>query len=157
MLESWLIGDKEIVARLEAMPEKLSQGLLRAVTALTLELEGLVKEKLSGEVLKVRSGTLRGSVHAEMEQGPDWVSGIGTKVPYAAINEYGGTIAPHLILPKKGRMLAFSWQGKNCVMAKVNHPGSKIPERSFLRSAMRELEPKIREQLAGAAREATNQ
>jgi hypothetical protein len=44
-----LIGDKELIARLDAMPRKVEDGLARAVTRLGLELERKVKaDKLSG-------------------------------------------------------------------------------------------------------------
>ena len=53
MLNVTLTGDRELIARLEAMPGKLHAALLRKVTALTFKLEAKIKDKLSGKVLKV--------------------------------------------------------------------------------------------------------
>jgi phage gpG-like protein len=65
-------------------------------------------------------------------------------VKYAAIHEFGGQTAPHLIVPKKAQALAFMGKSGNQVFARqVNHPGSKMPERSFLRSALNDMSGEI--------------
>jgi phage gpG-like protein len=59
-------------------------------------------------------------------------------VPYAAIQEYGGKTAAHEILPDKARVLAFALNGRQVFARRIQHPGSQIPERSYLRSALDE-------------------
>ena len=92
-------------------------------------------------MLNARSGALRDSIAllASEQDGQ-----IGTKIfsdgdiPYAAIQEYGGKTAAHEILPDKAQTLAFVMNGKQVFARKIQHPGSQIPERSYLRSALEE-------------------
>jgi len=62
-------------------------------------------------------------------------------VPYGAIQEFGGTTRAHLIAAKQAKALAFSLGGQLVFAKRVNHPGSRIPAHSFLRSALAELAP----------------
>ena len=62
--------------------------------------------KLTGQVLNVRSGDLRGKMLVEKkQQGTAMIVAGGSDVPYAAIHETGGTI-----LPKRGKYLRFQTQ-----------------------------------------------
>lgn len=142
MLKIELRGDQQVIARFEAMPLAVQRELVKEVTADVQDLEGYIKSaKLSGQVLNRRSGALSRSIHAVL---PVTVSGnavIGTvgqsgDVKYGKIHEFGGKTPPHVIEPKKGTVLAFMWQGKQRFFKKVNHPGSVMPERSFMRSAL---------------------
>ena len=138
------------------MPSKVHAALLRKVTALDLKLEAKVKQKLSGEVLNVRTGALRASIFSAVEDNTSSIFGKVAStgdVKYARIHEYGGTTPPHEILPSKAKALAFMVGGKMVFAAKVNHPGSKMPERSFLRSALADMSPEIIEGLNAAVAE----
>ncbi|WP_103035222.1 phage virion morphogenesis protein [Castellaniella caeni] len=53
---------------------------------------------------------------------------VGTNVAYAAIHQFGGKTAPHVIRPKTKKALKFG--GK--IRRSVNHPGSNMPARPFL-------------------------
>ena len=64
-------------------------------------------------------------------------------VKYAAIHEYGGQTAPHIIEPKKANVLAFAGAGGMVFAKRVNHPGSKMPQRSFMRSALKDMSTEI--------------
>lgn len=71
-------------------------------------------------------------------------------VKYARIQELGGTTRPHVILPKYGKYLLF-WGKAGWTFAKrVNHPGSKIPARPYLRPALTLATPLIREEVRQA-------
>ena len=88
-----------------------------------------------------QSGALRDSIRIQTSQqdgsvGADIFS--DGDVPYAAIQEYGGKTAAHEILPDKARVLAFVLNGKQVFARRIQHPGSQIPERSYLRSALEE-------------------
>lgn len=148
MIRMAFIGDPErIPAEILAKAEELRRRSVVSMGRLVLKLSTKIKaDKLSGDPLKNRTGTLRRSITAKpvMESGNTITGEVSTNVIYARIHEYGGQTAPHVILPKRGRALAFTMNGRQFVLAKVNHPGSKIPERSFMRSALREMEPEIR-------------
>ena len=152
LLSVIMTGDRQLVAKLDNMPAALKQALLVKVTQLTLRLEKKVKtEKLNGQVLNRITGNLARSIASKVDQGPESVTGrvfSSGDVKYAAIHEFGGQTAPHLILPKKAQALAFTSKGGQQVFArKVNHPGSKMPERSFLRSALRDMSADITKEL----------
>ncbi|MCM8595367.1 phage virion morphogenesis protein, partial [Accumulibacter sp.] len=55
---------------------------------------------------------------------------VGTDVVYAAIHQFGGRTAPHVIKPRNKKALA--WPGIRHPVRSVNHPGSLIPARPFL-------------------------
>ncbi len=108
-------------------------------------------------MLKARSGALRDSIAAEVSANGDGVlASVGSigDVKYAAIQEYGGKTAAHEILPTKAQALAFIAGGAERFARKVEHPGSLIPERSYLRSSLDEMSGEIVSAFAEAAAEA---
>lgn len=119
-----------LLARLAGTESRLRTGLRSAVERLSIGVQAAVKEdKLSGQVLHVRSGTLRRSINRVVTETPSGVfATVGTNVVYAAIHEYGGAT------------------GRN---------GSvQMPVRSFLRSTLAERETTIRETLRSAGMQA---
>lgn len=153
-----IFGDRDLIERLSSMPSKVHAALLRKVTALDLKLEAKVKQKLSGEVLNVRTGALRRSIFGKVEDEPTRVVGkvaSSGDVKYAAIHEFGGKTAAHEIVAKNGQALAFMMGGKQVFFKKVNHPGSTMPERSFLRSSLSDMKSEILEGLRQAVKEGT--
>ena len=57
----------------------------------------------------------------------------------------------HTILPSKGGVLAFVTGDGQHFARRVEHPGSLIPERSYLRSALADMNDEIVTALADAA------
>jgi phage gpG-like protein len=148
LLNVTLTGDRELMAKLDRMPLAVHQSLKLKITMLTLKLEKHVKtNKLNGQVLNRISGRLARSIASKVVDTPEAIVGSvfsSGDVKYAAIHEFGGQTAPHLIVPKKAQMLAFMGKSGNQVFARqVNHPGSKMPERSFLRSALNDMSGEI--------------
>lgn len=160
MLNVRLVGDRELVARINAMPAQVRRELLRKVTELSIKLEAKVKGKVSGPVLKVRTGALRRSIFHRVEVTDTSVVGSVASsgdVKYAAIHEFGGVTKPHVIEPVKAKVLAFMVGGKRVFARKVNHPGSRIPERSFLRSSLADMKDEIAVGLKDAIRKGLSQ
>lgn len=93
---------------------------------------------------------MQASVSTSVEVANDLVIGtVGAyDLPYLAIQEFGGTTSPHDILPVNANVLAFFFPGGfipfkagaatgGMLFTKVvHHPGSRIPERSYMRSAL---------------------
>lgn len=143
-----LVGDRELIARLEKMPAGVQNALRIKVTALALKLEARVKtQKLNGQVLNRITGRLARSISNKIEVASQsvWARVFSSgDVKYAGIHEYGGRTPPHIIEPKKASVLAFAGPGGKMVFARrVNHPGSKMPERSFMRSSLRDMSQEI--------------
>ena len=145
------------IARLDAYPAALAAALAAKATDLVVALADLVKsDKLAGGVLNARTGALAASIAADVSADADGVrASVGSTgdVKYAAIQEYGGKTGAHEILPAKAEALAFMAGGVLRFARKVEHPGSLIPERSYLRSSLDEMSGEIATALAEAARD----
>ncbi len=138
-------GADGVAADLDALPAALRQALLGELAELSAALVARVQAKLSGESLAVRSGRLRDSVVADTGES---ASGLFARlvvagVPYAVIHEFGGTTAAHEIAARKAQALHFVSGGKGVFARRVDHPGSRMPERSYLRVALAEMEGEI--------------
>ncbi len=147
MLSLSIDGAEALQARLDAFPAALAADLAAKAQALGEALADKVRnEKLSGQVLNARSGALRDSIEGQVTADGDEVSAsVGSvgDVKYAAIQEYGGKTGAHEILPAKGKVLAFLVGGAMRFARRVEHPGSTIPARSYLRSSLDEMSDEI--------------
>jgi len=152
------IDDTKLQATLSAMPAKIRASVYKTVFSLALQMERYIKQdKLQGQVLNHRSGNLQRSIQSQVIQGDTFVRGrvfSSGDVKYAAIHEYGGRIPAHIIYPKNAEALSFMMNGKRVFAKYVNHPGSQMPERSFMRSTLRDFRGQITEGLAKAVADA---
>lgn len=128
--------------------DDLTRALRDKASVLHADLIAEVEDALFGGVLQTHSGTLKASVIAELTADEDGVrASVGSAgVPYAAIQEYGGTTPPHLIEPVKAKALAFA----GGFFARVHHPGSRIPARAPFGSAL----DAMRDEIAGSIKDA---
>jgi phage gpG-like protein len=150
-------GLDETSARFDAYPAALQAALGAKATELAAALTDLVKNKLSGAVLNTGSGALRDSIAASVTADADGVlASVGSEgdVKYAAIQEYGGKTSAHEILPVKGDVLAFVASDGQHFARRIEHPGSVIPERSYLRSSLEDMKDEILAALADCAADA---
>jgi phage gpG-like protein len=142
MLQISVEGQQALAERLGVLPDRLRAALAEKVDALAQNLfSQVVGVNLSGGVLNARSGALRDSIQVALSQQDDRIDAeifSNGDAPYAAIQEFGGKTAAHEILPDKARVLAFVANGKQLFARRVQHPGSQIPARSYLRSALDE-------------------
>lgn len=155
MIAAELIGADRVVAFMELLPDHVLKALQMDVSRLALALLAKVKEeKLSGQVLRNQTGTLRRSINQRVETfGRSAVVGsVGTNLSYAAAHEFG----VNKTVDVKGhmRMVKVAW-GKAVKSPKEHWVKGfarkmNLPEASFLRSAMREMAPEITEGLEAA-------
>jgi phage gpG-like protein len=101
--------------------------------------------KLSGQVLKVRTGRLRNSIHnvnTENENG--FKSIVKTDVKYAAVHEYGFSGSVSVKAHMRTIKQAF---GKSIAPTTIligGHSRSvNMPERSFMRSALNDIKDNL--------------
>lgn len=152
MIDAYVVGDAEIVRKLDAMPARLREELKKGVGRLALKLaRNVQKDKLSGQALKVLTGRLRRSIRDLVEDNGETVSGVvSTPVKYAPPNEYGfsGTVDVREHLREIKQAFGRSITPKQ-ITVKAHPMKMNLPERSFLRSALRELEASgaIREEI----------
>lgn len=139
------------------LPEvgSFESALGKTIKSLTLKLVGMVKEgKLSGQVLNVgkkKGGRLRRSISPAFENNGQ-TGIVGSNVSYAKVHEYGGAIT----IPEHMRMMTKAWGKlvKSPRQITVKSHIANYPERSFLRSALKDLEPEIQPAIKQAIREA---
>lgn len=154
MIYAHVVSDTRLIAKLKGLGGETRKEIVKSLWRVTLRLQREVKEgKLSGQVLHVRTGTLRRSIHAVVEDKGHAVYGkVGTNVVYGKIHEFGFSgpmqVKEHLRLIKQawGRPLKTPVQA----MVKGHTRNVNLPERSFLRSALMEMGPEIRAELEGA-------
>lgn len=85
------------------------------------------EKKVRGAKILQNTGRLAKSI----QQHSDGSSAqVGTNLKYAAIHQFGGQTAAHVIRPRRKKALA--WASGRHPVKSVNHPGSKIPARPFL-------------------------
>lgn len=152
-----VIGTHAVEASLDQQYEEKRRELLRVMTKLGIELRGIVvDDKLSGQVLKRRTGNLARSTIDSSPQVTEEPSKIVAAVgfnerttPYGKAHEFG---VPHswVIEAKGDGMLRFKPSGsdKFVFRKRVVHPG--LPERSFLRSSLTDIEPRVAPEIAAA-------
>jgi phage gpG-like protein len=153
-----ITGADQLSNRLAAAPAAIQSALAAKAADLAERLRRHVTDdKLSGQVLRSRSGVLRASIAAEVDdQAGQVIARVFSAgdVKYAAIQEYGGRTAPHDIVPDKAKALAFLVHGAPVFAHVVHHPGSQIPARSYLRSALADMGDQIIAEVSAAARDA---
>ena len=146
----------ELMAQLRSYPERVASSVVKAMNRCTILVQAHVKtNKLTGQVLHVRTGTLRRSINREVRASGQtgMIEGIvGTNVSYAAVHEYGfsGTVSvrEYVRRVKAGGRAAMGLgrraKGTAGVTTVRAHSRSvNVPERSFLRSALKDCTPVI--------------
>lgn len=155
MIRSYLSGDREIMARLDQLNGRLPGEMRIGMERLTVKLQTRVKRKLSGDVLNVRTGRLRNGVSRDVQADGLQVTGIvSDPVKYAPPHEYGfrGTVdvREHMrtIRQAFGRPIE-----EKQITVRQHSMQMNLPERSFLRSALAEMESagEIRGEMEAAA------
>lgn len=147
MIRVEVVGDRELMVRFERMPrvalDGLNEGVARAVVLVRDQAQANMAQLFKGPVAKLSTA---------VETGADRAVGTVTAggTPYAAIHEFGGRTRPHPILPVTARVLVFQGRTGTVFARRVNHPGSKIPERSYLRSALAQKRAEIVETIKAA-------
>ena len=137
-----------MLARLRMKEAELYAALSDRINRLSLQLQQKIQnDKLSGQVLNQRSGTLKRSIEmipsfANTSAGTvmGGVRGAGGPAFYGRFHEFG-TDRSYTIVPVTKQALRFYVNGKVVFAARVQHP--PIKERSFMRSAASEMEPEI--------------
>lgn len=150
IIKGAIVNDKEVIRRIKEMTPNIHGKLQTTVASLTIKLQAYVmRRKLSGQVLHIRSGRLIRSIDQVMYVSGTTLTGqVSTDVEYARKHEYGfkgtETVKAHLRTSKLGNKFPVRSFERD-----VNYP-----ERSFMRSSLREMAPEIAERIDAAVGEA---
>lgn len=165
MLNATLVGGRELIQRFAGAGSAVQSRMNVVVQAYTLDLQSyVVGSKLSGQVLNVRTGNLRRSIQQRLTINEASVYGYvysSGDVKYAAIHEFGGIIqhpggTKYIIDAAVGgnimtRFVSNAFPGHVAGVTKP-HP-IPMPERSFLRSGLRDKSASYTEGMVRAAKE----
>ncbi len=146
MIESSVKGDAQVVASLNQQYREITSHVQKSIGRLTLKLLTKVKvDKLSGQVLNVRTGRLRRSITHRVTAEQELVTGIvGTNVEYARAHELGfnGDVSVKVHL----RQIKKAW-GRDItpktVEIRSHSRHVNLPAKSFLGSALADMAPEI--------------
>lgn len=140
--------------KLRALPEAVRGRLRSVIVRDTKDLATLVRSNLSGAVLKTRTGKLLASIKSELVESATSIFGrvYSQGVAYAGIQEHGGQTKAHMIYPVRAQALHFFIGNKEIFAKSVRHPGSKIPARPYLGSALEAMRFRIVDDMTRAAR-----
>jgi hypothetical protein len=138
-------GTDRVIAFVSSTERRVTDALRRAVAIATIDLSNYVKtNKLSGQVLNVKTGTLRRAVKSYPPSGDGPIVGtvsVGQEAAvYGRVHEYGGA-GPYEITPIRAKALRFMLGGQAVFAKSVMHPPAK--ERSFMRSALADKRAEI--------------
>jgi phage gpG-like protein len=138
------VESEAVLRKLDATALDVRTALRVAIGILVIKLQrNVVRDKLTGQVLKVRTGTLRRSIGVSMnEPGGDKIIGlVSTNLKYAPPHEYGFHGSVNVRAHLREIKQAFGRQLKTPVTVSVGAYSRNVdlPERSFLRSALRDM------------------
>ena len=140
-----LIGDRALVRNLNQMPEVVKELLQVKIEEWTKRLEQAVHDNISSR-LRSKSGRLLNAIRSEVLIEGEKIDGrvYMADVPYAGIQDKGGTTRPHFIFPSNGKVLAFfAASGQKVFATRVSHPGSRVEGVHYMKDAYREMGPEI--------------
>jgi hypothetical protein len=160
VISACLVGGEQALERLRALPEVVNSRLLGAITRLGIDLQADVQEdKLSRQVLKSRSGSLRSSIDFRFDQsGNTFTASVFTDSRYAGAQEYGfvGTVRVRASLRRIREAFGRPISEKT-ISVRAYDRHMNLPERSFLRSALADMTPVIRDGVEAALADAVSQ
>lgn len=146
MISSTLTGLDRLILDLGIKPRQVEDAVVQTMNEQIELLEATVVDRMRS--LFKTSARMEANLYTAVGIGEGVVTGSvnDAGLPWLRIQEYGGVTRPHDIFPVHAAVLAFmapsalgfSGNATNqMVFAKgVHHPGSKMPERSYMRSAL---------------------
>lgn len=139
-------GDKELVAKLGAMPDRVRKELRREVNYLAIKMLIKIQGKLRGPVLHYITGQLFRSIQQRVTETASSITArlfSAGDVKYAGIHEFGGTINIPEIRPVNALALKFSVGGQEIFRKFARAHTVTMPERSFMRSSLDDMRQEI--------------
>lgn len=168
-LTGQVLGSESVQGKFTVVTNATVDRVREAVKNQGLELLRMVKEKLSDDVLHVRSGRLRKSINEKStDDGRTFTSTTGTNLIYARIHEMGASnlaenVRAYLRRTKASTKEAHSigWRGRNKIsIAREASMGAcqvhaftrqmNMPKASFLVSSLQDRKEAIRSALTRA-------
>ena len=156
MLSVEIEGDEKLAARFSMLPAAIRAALAEKFAELAQRLQDKIRnDKLDGQVLNARDGRLRDSIEIALDE--HGASLMTSGVKYAAAQEYGfdgeESVAAHTRLVKEafGRAIA-----PKTILIQAFARRMRLPEHSYMRSSLEEMQDEIAQALREAVEEGLN-
>ncbi len=155
-------GESAVIERFKNLPGDALERLRVGMTRLALKLQRkVVTEKLSGQLLKVRTGTLRRSIQYRIDNVSNGViATVGSRIneanplKYAAPHEYGFQGSVNVKQHLRMMTTAFGKDVKNPrqILVKAHQMRVNIKEKAYLRSSLKEMREEIKADMTSSVR-----
>lgn len=159
MIKIRFISSAENIQKMRSYGPKIIQTLFSRINILMTQLGAKVTQKLSGEVLKVRTGVLRGSVQVEPTRfdGKSIIGRVSVAGPPAQYGQFHETGIPHAweVMASKQKFLKFAIDGKTHFAKSIVHPALK--QRAFAKPSEDEMRETIISDLRAAVDRVTEE
>lgn len=166
MIQIQITGATEVAAKFDTFPQAMRDKIFMKFGILAVKLQSHIKnDKLSGQVLNIKTGDLKNSIQQEVTQDASSVTAevfSAGNIPYAAIHEYGGVIhhpggTPYFFDEFMGKAVFVS-----IATAITEHLHVQVtkahdipmPMRSYMRTGLADMRQEILETMQGIAAEA---
>jgi hypothetical protein len=159
VISAHLVGDEQLLERLRALQDAINAGLARCIAQLGIDLQRNVQQdKLSGQVLKTRTGALKSSIDYRVDQSlRGATTEVFTALRYGAAQEYGFTGSVSVGASLRRIREAFGQAiAEKTISMRAYDRRMALPERSFLRSALDDMTPMIGDAVDAAIAEAVS-
>ena len=147
MLKMEFIGGDVLAAVLRSYGGKVQTAIVQSIGRSALRLQSEVMDnRLSGQVLNIRTGNLHRSIHQQVTSSGGLVVGeVNTNVRYGVAHEHGfaGTVNVKDSMRQIRQAFGRPLKSPRYVQIRAHSRNVKLPERSFLRSALRDMKPEI--------------
>ena len=157
MITARLVGDDAALAWLRTTPDLAASGLARAITALGIELQRKIQEyQLTNQTPVARSGSLKLGTSLQIDQSEDRIAATvssDSENSHAHKSGFPGAVDVRAKLRRAKKALGRPAPRKASKM-RSHSRRIDVPERSFLRSALEDMDPAIRDEVEAALREA---
>jgi hypothetical protein len=151
-----LVGDDAVLAWLRATPDLAASGLAGAIAQLGIELQSKIQEnELTGQTLAAASGSLKSITSLQIDQSGDRIAAtVSRDSENSHAGEPGATGAVDVRANLRGITKAFRSIPRKAINMRSHRRRIDVPARSFLRSALEDMDPAIRDGVEAALREA---
>ncbi|MBV8061459.1 MAG: HK97 gp10 family phage protein [Alphaproteobacteria bacterium] len=149
MISGTVKGTDAVIARIGRVEPNVREALIAEVKRLAISLQSyVVVNKLSGQVLKRRTGTLAASIQWRADNSGGNVSAfVGSRIneaaelKYARVHEYGfdGTVTVREHLRMMTQAFGREVKEPRQITVHTHSRNMHVPERSYLRSSLAEM------------------
>jgi hypothetical protein len=160
MISGTVKNTEKVLVRLDGIAPNIKAALKEEVQRQVINLQNYVKaNKLGGQVLKRKTGTLSRSIQQNVTETASGVSGFvdsrineSSPLKYAAVHEYGfnGSVTVREHLRMMTQAFGHPVKEPHKITIRTFNRNMNMPERSYLRSSLGELQQQITDAINAA-------